>query len=155
MAETQFRRARAADVPAILRMLADDPLGAARETVADPTPDAYLRAFEEIAADPKQWLVVGERDGEVISTMQVCVLPSLSYRGGRRAIIENVRVRADHRGRGVGSAMIRWAIDLARVERCVLVELASHRVRADAIRFYERLGFVASHVGLKLSLGER
>lgn len=149
-----FRDARRDDLPAIVRMLADDPLGAGREAATDPLPPEYGRAFDAIAASSDQRLLVAEHGGAVVGCLQLAVLANLSHRGTARALIEGVRVRADQRGRGVGAAMIGHAIDLARAAGCGAVELSSHASRVDARRFYERLGFVASHVGMKLSLSQ-
>jgi GNAT superfamily N-acetyltransferase len=147
--DTVIRRARREDVPAIVAMLADDPLGAQRERQGDP---AYLAAFDDLDADPRQLLMVGELGGEVVGTMQLTFLPGLSRRGATRAQIEAVRVRADQRGSGLGGTLIRWAVDTARERGCALVQLTTDASRVDAHRFYERLGFQASHVGMKLAL---
>ena len=130
-------------------MLADDPLGARREQPGDP---AYLAAFTALAADPRQLLVVAEQDGAPVGTLQLTFIPGLSRRGATRAQIEAVRVRADRRGSGLGRELVRWAIDTARERGCVLVQLTTDNSRTDAHRFYERLGFQASHVGMKLPL---
>ena len=130
-------------------MLADDPLGARREQPGDP---AYLAAFTALAADPRQLLVVAEQDGAPVGTLQLTFIPGLSRRGATRAQIEAVRVRADRRGSGLGQELVRWAIDTARERGCVLVQLTTDNSRTDAHRFYERLGFQASHVGMKLPL---
>jgi GNAT superfamily N-acetyltransferase len=147
MSEVIIRRARAEDVPQIVTMLADDPLGAARERPGDPR---YASAFAELDADPRQLLVVTEARGEVVGTLQLTFIPGLSRVGATRAQIEAVRVRADQRGAGLGQRLIEWAIGEARRRGCVLVQLTSDASRADAHRFYERLGFTASHVGMKL-----
>jgi GNAT superfamily N-acetyltransferase len=145
-----FRRATAEDVPAIVAMLADDPLGAQRE--GDPSDPRYLAAFERIDADPYDELIVAERDGKVIGTMQLTYLAGLSRLGAERCQIEAVRVAAAARGQGLGRKMIQWAIDRARARGCALVQLTSDKSRADAHRFYGSLGFTASHEGFKLSL---
>jgi GNAT superfamily N-acetyltransferase len=147
-----FRVAGRADVPAVVALLADDTLGAARETVGEDVDAAYWRAFEAIDADPRNLLVVADRGGEVVGTMQLTFIPSLSHRGGERAEIEAVRVRGDQRGAGLGHAMIRWAVDRARERGCRLVQLATDKRRTDAHRFYESLGFTATHEGMKLAL---
>ncbi|HEX3711301.1 MAG TPA: GNAT family N-acetyltransferase [Trebonia sp.] len=149
-----FRDARRADVPAIVALLADDILGAAREAAAagDQLDEAYLLAFEQIEADPRTRLIVAEADGQVAGTLQLNLLPGLSRHGMLRAQIEAVRVAAPHRGRGLGRTMIEWVIGQAREQGCGLVQLTSDKRRPDAIRFYESLGFSASHEGLKLSL---
>jgi GNAT superfamily N-acetyltransferase len=145
-----FRDARREEVPAIVAMLADDMLGAGRETVD--VDDAYWRAFDEIAADPRGRLIVAEASGDVVGTLQLNLLPGLSRHGMLRAQIEAVRVAGSFRGEGLGRRMIEWAIAEARGAGCGLVQLTSDKRRPDAIRFYESLGFEASHEGLKLSL---
>lgn len=151
MSALTMRRATADDLAEIVAMLADDPLGAAREEPGDLTP--YRAAFERIAADPQQLLMVADRDGEVVGTLQLTLIPGLSRRGASRALIEAVRVRSTERGTGLGSRLIEWAVDEARRQGCAIVQLTSDATRTDAHRFYERLGFVASHVGFKRSLG--
>ena len=144
-----FRDARREDLPSIVALLADDMLGASRETELD---DAYWRAFDQIAADGKNRLIVAEIDGQIAGTLQLTLLPGLSRHGMLRAQIEAVRVAARQRGQGLGRAMIEWAIEQARGHGCGLVQLTSDKRRPDAIRFYEALGFTASHEGLKLPL---
>ena len=131
-------------------MLADDPLGATRETDAGFT--GYHRAFEEISSDPHQMLVVAERAGEAVATMQLTFIPGMSRRGSRRALVEAVRVRGDQRGLGLGRQLMLWAIDEARTAGCSVIQLTSDASRVDAHRFYGSLGFEASHVGMKLVL---
>lgn len=150
MADLDIRPAVADDIPAIVGMLADDPLGARRESPDDLTP--YLAAWERLAADTNQHLVVAVREQRVVGTLQLTIVPGLSRRGSTRSIIEGVRVHADERGSGLGSRLIEWAIDMSRREGCQLVQLTSDVTRTDAHRFYERLGFTASHVGFKLPL---
>jgi GNAT superfamily N-acetyltransferase len=145
-----FRPARVEDVPVIVAMLADDALGAKRE--GDPSDERYLAAFRRIAANPYDELIVAEQDGEVVGTMQLTYLASLSRLGAERCQIEAVRVSASARGRGLGREMIRWAIGRARERGCVVVQLTSDKTRTDAHRFYDSLGFAASHEGYKLSL---
>jgi GNAT superfamily N-acetyltransferase len=146
----KIRRAVATDVEAIVAMLADDPLGAEREKPGDP---AYLAAFEVIDADPHQYLAVAEDEtGEVVGTLQLTFTSGLSRMGMTRATVEAVRVRSDQRGNGLGERMLRWAIDEARARGCGVVQLTTDASRVDAHRFYERLGFTASHVGMKLAL---
>lgn len=146
----EIRRATADDVPAIVAMLADDPLGATRETPDDPAP--YERAFKRISADPGQLLAVAVRDGRTIGTLQLSFIPGLSRGGATRALIEAVRVHRDARGGGLGTRLVEWAIGEARREGCAMVQLTTDASRADAHRFYERLGFTASHVGFKRGL---
>lgn len=149
-----FRDARVEDVPAIVRLYADDDLGASREVVGDPPHDDYLSAFAEIDSDPRHRLVVVEDDGEVVATLQLSFLPHLVLHGGRRAQVEAVRVRPDRRGTGLGEAVFAWAIAEARQRGCRLVQLTTNAHRTDARRFYERVGFQASHVGMKLPLDQ-
>jgi GNAT superfamily N-acetyltransferase len=144
-----MRAATAADLPAILRLLADDPLGKARETAVEAP---YRAAFDAIAADPNQAMIVAEADGAVVGCFQLSFLPGLSRRGAWRAQIESVRIDSSLRGRGAGQAMMEWAIARARDRGCALVQLTTDKRRGDAHRFYARLGFVASHEGMKLTL---
>ncbi|MFJ8360656.1 GNAT family N-acetyltransferase [Streptomyces sp. NPDC093984] len=150
MGELDIRPAVAGDVPAIVAMLADDPLGAQRESPDDLTP--YLNALKRVSSDPNQHLVVAVRDGRVVGTLQLTIIPGLSRMGATRSIIEGVRIHADERGSGLGTQLIEWAIDESRREDCQLVQLTSDATRTDAHRFYERLGFQASHVGFKRQL---
>jgi GNAT superfamily N-acetyltransferase len=147
-----FRPAIRDDLPAVVRLLADDPLGAAREHVEDPLPQAYLDAFAAMERQAGNSLIVAVEDGAVIGCLQLVLVPGLSRQGMTQAQIAGVRVHRDRRGAGVGSALVRHAIDLARRQGCRLVGLTTHASRTDAHRFYERLGFVASHVGMKLEI---
>jgi GNAT superfamily N-acetyltransferase len=150
---TTLRHARRQDVPAVVALLAADQLGATRDGVRDASDlAAYEDAFLAIDADPAHLLLVAESGGEVVGTMQLSFLPGLARRGALRAQIEAVRVAARARGSGLGAAMLTWAIEEARRRGCALVQLTSDKSRADAHRFYERLGFVASHEGMKLAL---
>ncbi|MGH1562341.1 N-acetyltransferase family protein [Mumia sp. DW29H23] len=149
MTDVTMRDAVADDVPQIVAMLADDHLGATRESPDDLAP--YLDALAALTADPNQRVLVAERDGEVVGTLQLSFLRGLGRRGATRAQIEAVRVRSDLRGAGLGSSMIAWAVDEARATGCHLVQLTSDASREGAHRFYERLGFTASHVGFKLT----
>jgi GNAT superfamily N-acetyltransferase len=145
-----LRRAVPGDLPEIVALLAADQLGVTREVADDLAP--YLSAFEAITADPAHLLVVAVDAGRVIGTMQLSFIPGLARRGAWRAQIEAVRVHEDVRSRGVGARMIGWAIDESRRRGCALVQLTTDKRRTDAHRFYERLGFVASHEGMKLAL---
>ena len=147
-----IREARHRDLAAIVAMLADDALGADRERVTDPPLPGYLEAFEKITADPRNLLAVAEVGGTVVGCLQITFIPGLSFQGAELALIEGVRVDAARRGSGLGSVMIEWAMDEARGRGCRQVELLTHASRTDAQRFYERLGFTASHVGMKRSL---
>jgi ribosomal protein S18 acetylase RimI-like enzyme len=146
-----IRRARRDDVGFIVKMLADDPLGSVRELIQDPLPKSYLTAFEALDRDPNIQLVVAEDgEGAVVGCLQLCILPGLSSQGASRGLIEDVRVAADCRSRGIGEQMVQWAVVEARAKGCVLVELLTHHTRVDAQRFYERLGFQRSHVGMTI-----
>ncbi|MFD4245612.1 GNAT family N-acetyltransferase [Streptomyces sp. NPDC058525] len=148
--ELAIRPATEADLPAIVAMLADDPLGATRESPEDLAP--YRSAFKRLAEDPNQHLVVAVRAERVVGTLQLTIVPGLSRKGSTRSIIEGVRVHADERGSGLGTRFVEWAIEKSRAEHCDIVQLTSDATRTDAHRFYERLGFAASHVGFKLQL---
>lgn len=150
MSDITFRAANEADLPAIVAMLADDPLGAQRESPDDLTP--YQHALELITNDPLLMQLICERDGEIAGTMQLSITPGLSRKGMSRMQIEGVRVSSSIRGGGIGQQMIEWAIDYARERGCGLVELTTDKSREDAHRFYERLGFEQSHFGYKLKL---
>ena len=148
----QFRRARATDLPAIVALLADDPLGAQREQADAQGLAPYRTAFAQIEADPNQFLCMIEQAGRVAGTLQLSFIPGLSRGGALRGQIEAVRVARDLRGAGIGRAAFDWAIAECRARGCTLVQLTTDRSRADAHRFYEGLGFQASHLGYKLSL---
>lgn len=150
MSEPAFRRATRADVPAIVAMLADDALGATRESPDDMRP--YLAAFDIIDADPHQLLAICDLDGHVAGTLQLTFTHGLSRMGATRATIEAVRIHRDARGAGLGTVMFEWAIAQARERGCAMVQLTSDVTREDARRFYERLGFEPTHVGFKLAL---
>jgi GNAT superfamily N-acetyltransferase len=145
-----IERARVEDVPSIVALLADDPLGAGRETPDDLDP--YVRAFAVIDADPHQHLVVARRDGRVVGTLQLTVLPGLSRTATTRAQVEAVRVGRDERGRSLGRELLEWAEREARERGCALLQLTTDASREDAHRFYERLGYVGSHLGFKKPL---
>ncbi len=145
-----IREATRADLPAVVALLADDVLGKARDF---PVVDAaYERAYAAIAADPRNLLVVGEDAGEVVACLQVTYIPGLGRHGAERSLVEAVRVRADRRGQGLGARLMAWVIAEARARGCALVQLTTDKSRTDAHRFYARLGFVASHEGMKLAL---
>ena len=146
-----IRRARRDDVGVIVGMLADDPLGSARERLEDPLPPSYFRAFEALDHDPNIQLVVAEDgEGAVVGCLQLCILPGLSSQGASRGLIEDVRVAGHCRSRGIGEQLVQWAVAEARHQGCKLVELLTHNTRVDAQRFYKRLGFQPSHVGMTL-----
>lgn len=150
--EIRFRLAQRADLPSIVRMLADDALGSQRERYEDPLPESYYSAFEQIHSDPNHELIVAERNGEVIGTLHLMYLPSISYQGGLRAQIESVRVDKRFQGQGIGSVMMNWTVERAGQRGAHIVQLTTHKTRGDAHRFYERLGFKGTHLGMKLSL---
>ena len=148
VSQVTIRRARADDVGVIVAMLADDPLGGARERIEDPLPPSYLAAFERVTRDPNIQLIVAEDEGAVVGCLQLCILPGLSSQGASRGLIEDVRVASHCRSRGIGEQMVQWAVTEARRQGCKVVELLTHHTRVDAQRFYERLGFARSHVGM-------
>ncbi|HKI54135.1 MAG TPA: GNAT family N-acetyltransferase [Anaerolineales bacterium] len=152
MSDIIFRLATRADLPSIVRMLADDELGSQRERHQDPLPDSYMKAFEQIDNDTNHELVVAELNGEVIGTLQLMFLPSISFQGGLRAQVESVRVDTKYRDQGIGSKLMQWTIDRAKARGAHVVQLTTHKSREEAHRFYERLGFKGSHLGMKLNL---
>ncbi|MHA6722954.1 GNAT family N-acetyltransferase [Sphingomonas sp. RS2018] len=145
-----IRPALITDVPAIVALMADDPNGALREDATLPLDAAYERAFLDLAADDRQELVVAERDGRVIGTLQLTYIPGLAFRGALRGQIESVRIASNLRGGGLGTQLIEWAVARCREKGCRFVQLTSQRNRPDAHRFYERLGWEQSHLGFKL-----
>ena len=148
----KFRRATREDLPEIVRMLSDDFLGRARERYENPLPESYIKAFEEIEADKNNELIVAEKDGAIVGTLQITFTPSISFQGGKRATVESVRVDEKYRGQGIGKELMKWAIERARAENCFAVQLTTNAERRDAHRFYENLGFTGSHLGMKLYL---
>jgi GNAT superfamily N-acetyltransferase len=147
-----FRRAKREDVSGIVRLLAEDDLGSQRERCEDPLPDSYYAAFQDIESDSNHELIVADQDGAVVGTLHLMYLPSLSYQGGLRAQIESVRVSKLRRGLGIGSEMLKWSLERAKQRGAHLVQLTTHASRTDAHRFYERLGFKGTHLGMKLGL---
>ena len=147
-----FRRASADDLTAVVELLANDPLGAQRERLQSPLPPSYASAFAAIDADPNQALVVACRGETVVGVLQLTFLPYLTYCGGWRAQIEGVRIASSERSQGLGGRMIQWAIERAQARGCHMVQLTTDKTRPEAKRFYESLGFVASHEGMKLHL---
>jgi ribosomal protein S18 acetylase RimI-like enzyme len=175
----KFRQAAREDLPEIVRMLADDFLGATRERYENPLPDAYVKAFEEIDADKNNELIVAvlsepsasagglnadnqdskpnpSADGSdktlIVGTLQITFTPSISFQGGKRATVESVRVDEKYRGRGIGKELMIWAINRAKEENCFAIQLTTNAERKDAHRFYENLGFKGAHLGMKLYL---
>ena len=147
-----IRAATRADLPAIVRLIADDGLGRGREETGEPLAACYVQAFEALACDPNNEAIVMELDGAIVGYLQLTFIPGLSRRGAWRAQIESVRVASALRGQGLGRRLFEWAIARAREKNCRLVQLTSDKARAEAHRFYGSLGFVASHEGMKLTL---
>lgn len=147
-----FRSALSSDVPAIVALLADDPLGSQREITSTPLDQSYVAAFRAIEADANQHLVVVVDHDEVIGTLQLSFIPGIARMGAWRGQIEAVRIAANRRDSGLGQKMFEWAIAECRARGCNLVQLTTDKSRADAHRFYEKLGFIASHEGYKLAL---
>ncbi len=148
----QFRAATAADLPVLVAMLVDDALGAKREDDSQPLNPAYLNAFEEIDRDPNNALMVIEIDGNIAGMLQLTFIPYLTHIGAWRCLVEGVRIHPDYRDRGLGRLFFEWAIDAARNRGCRIIQLTSDKQRPDALRFYESLGFSATHEGFKLKL---
>jgi len=146
-----FREATNEDVPLIVQLLADDKLGQLREKYEDPLPENYVEAFANINVDPNQELIVVENENkEIVGTLQLTFIQYLTYQGGIRAQIEAVRIREDQRGKGLGQKMFEWAIQRAKERKAHLLQLTTDKQRPDAIRFYEKLGFKATHEGMKI-----
>ena len=161
----KLRLATFEDLPEIIRLIADDFLGQQRENFKLPLDECYIKAFREIEADPNNELIVatmnsasGEADAgkdacaPVVGTLQLTYTPSLSFQGGRRCTVESVRVDEKYRGQGIGREMMLLAIERARERDCISMQLTTHNERVNAHRFYENLGFAASHLGMKLKL---
>ena len=151
-ANIQFREATSADLPALVQLLADDELGAQREDTSHPLNARYRKAFEQIAADPNNELIVIHEGDELVGTLQLTFTPYLTHTGTWRCTVEGVRIASRYRGAGMGNRLLRWAIQRAEQRGCNLVQLTSDKRRKDAIRFYESLGFHATHEGFKLAL---
>ena len=146
-----FRKATINDVSEIIKMMAEDELGQKREKFQNPLPNSYLEAFKKIDADENQELIVIEnKDFQIIGTLQITYIQYLSYCGGMRAQIENVFIRSDQRGLGIGKSVFEWAINRAKEKKVHLLQLTSDKKRPRAIKFYEDLGFKGTHEGMKL-----
>lgn len=152
MLDPTIRRATEADLEAIVDLLADDEFGRLREAPGRPLDDAYTAAFRELEADPNQLLVALEQQGELIGFLQISFIPGIAQLGARRGQLEEVRIASRMRNRGFGKFMLRWAVEECRRRGCAIVQLTTNKSRIDARRFYEQLGFAASHEGMKLSL---
>jgi ribosomal protein S18 acetylase RimI-like enzyme len=147
-----FREAVVNDLPYIVDMLVDDPLGATRERFEVPLPDSYFAAFEAINNNPANELIVATIDDRTVGVLQLTFIPNISYQGSWRALIEGVRVSAEYRGQGIGHELFRYAIGRAQEQGCHMVQLTMDKQRTDALRFYHSLGFKDTHEGLKLHL---
>ncbi|MGI2328485.1 GNAT family N-acetyltransferase [Planococcus sp. YIM B11945] len=150
--ELVFRLATEQDLDEIVAMLADDTLGSTRERYEQPLPESYTKAFQAISADANNELVVACLENKVVGVLQITFTPYLTHQGGWRATIEGVRTSSSARGKGIGSELIRYAIGRAKDRGCHLVQLTTDKKREDALRFYEQLGFTATHEGMKLKL---
>ncbi|MEP1033742.1 GNAT family N-acetyltransferase [Ekhidna sp.] len=146
----EIRKAKRADVASIVALLADDKLGSKREMYIDPLPQAYYDSFTQIDQDPNQYLIVAEEDEEIIGTAQLSFIPYLTYQGGIRSQIEAVRIKSDKRGTGLGETLFKWMIGKAKENGAHLLQLTTDKQRTDAVRFYEKLGFKATHEGMKM-----
>ena len=147
-----FRRATRKDLVDIIRLLADDELGQQREAYKNPLPESYYKAFERIDADINNYLMVVETGEKIVGTLQLTILNYLTYQGGRRALIEGVRIDSSCRDKGLGTKLFQWAIQKAKEQNCHLVQLTTDKKRPEALAFYTKLGFIPSHEGLKLHL---
>ena len=152
-ARVQFREADKSDIIAVVQMLADDPLGAKRERFASPLPKSYYDAYEAIDSDPNNELILATVESQIVGVLQLTFIPYLTYQGGWRALIEGVRIASEFRSKGIGREMFQWAISRVRKRGCHVLQLTTDKARPEAIRFYESLGFTASHEGMKLHLG--
>jgi GNAT superfamily N-acetyltransferase len=150
--ELLIRQATRQEVSEVVRLLSDDLLGSQREIYGSSLPQSYYDAFDRIERDENNELIVVEMDGQIVATLQLTFLPGMTYQGSMRAQIEAVRVDGRYRNQRIGQKLVEWAVARARQKGCYQVQLTTHKSRHDAHRFYERLGFVASHVGMKLSL---
>ncbi len=152
MSDLSYRKAQVEDLEAVVTMLADDQLGSVREKVGHPLPLIYREAFERMSKQHGNDLIVVEQDGGIIGCMQLTIIHGISRKGMSRCQIEGVRIAKSARGGGIGEKMMKYAITYAKSKGCGLVQLTTDTRREDAHRFYERLGFIASHVGMKLDL---
>lgn len=150
--ELSFRQAQYKDVGSLVEMLLDDPLGKLREDSSQPINSSYLIAFEAILKDNNNELIIVESSGKILGMLQLTFIPYLTHTGSWRCLIEGVRVKSDYRGKGLGTQIFEWAITRAKQRHCNIVQLTSNKARVDALRFYQSLGFEASHEGFKLNL---
>ena len=150
--ELTFRLATADDLPDIVRMLSDDTLGATREKFEPTLSDNYLTAFKKITNDPNQELTIAEMNGEKVATFQLTFIQYLTHQGGLRAQVEAVRTNSNHRGQGIGTKVFEYIINRSKERGCNLLQLTSDKKRPEAIKFYETIGFISTHEGMKLKL---
>lgn len=148
----EFRKAREEDLHSIVRLLADDELGSQRERFEDPLPTAYYEAFHAIESQIGNQIILAVENQKVIGCLQLTIIPGLARQGMKRAQIEGVRVDRNYRGKKIGEKLFKEAISIAKSEDCGLVQLTTDKQRSDAHRFYEKLGFIASHEGMKILL---
>ncbi len=147
-----LRKATRDDVAAIVQLFANDMLGSRRESQEEHIPECYYEAFAAIDTDKNNCLIVAEDNGKVVGTLQLTFIVNMSFYGAKRALIEGVHVASDYRNQGIGQHMMQWAIDAANKQGCRFVQLTSNKLRKDAHRFYQRLGFADSHEGFKMEL---
>lgn len=150
-----YRQAQQQDIPDLLKMLMDDELGKLREDVLNPANECYLSAFEQISRDPNNELTVALQGPKIVGMLQLTFIPYLTHIGSWRCLIEGVRIHNSHRGQGLGTRLFKWAIQRAEARGCAIVQLTSDKQRHDALRFYQNLGFEASHEGFKLRLNNK
>ncbi len=147
-----FRKATETDISSLVNLLADDELGESREDISEPLNQKYTNAFDSIESDPNNELTVIEFNGDLVGMLQLTFIPYLTHTGSWRCLIESVRIAREFRGEGLGSELIKWSINRAREKNCNIVQLTSDKQRPDALKFYESLGFKATHEGFKLKL---
>ena len=153
MMDLSCREATKSDLPTLVHMLGDDSLGSTREDLSTPINRKYIEAFNHIESDPNNELIVAMLDEEIVGMVQLTFIPYLTHTGSWRCLIEGVRIHSGYRGKGLGGNLLEWSIQRAKERNCRLVQLTSDKTRTDALKFYESLGFVASHEGFKLHLG--
>ncbi len=150
--ELKFRLAKKDDLIDIIKMLSDDTLGATREKFENILSDNYLKAFENITNDPNHELTIIELNADKVGTYHLTFIQYLTHQGGLRAQIEAVRTSSNYRGQGIGTKMFKYIIERAKQRGCNMVQLTSDKQRPEAIKFYETIGFVSTHEGMKLKL---
>lgn len=148
----EFKLAEQADLPSLISMLADDDIGQTREDLSNPPNGAYVSAFEDIVQDKNNELVVVKVDKQIAGMLQLTYIPCIARKGAKRCLVEGVRIHADFRDYGLGTKLFNWVIARAKQEKCSILQLTSDKLRSDAIRFYHKLGFEDSHVGMKMTL---